>query len=115
MRTAEERGYEAVLQLDDNVTQFGPIDATRTTYYRDIVQTADSVRVLVEIAMSTNLWMYGAQLTSVQVKGNYPIARPGFTYSVFVEKTGEGRMPYYGTFEVHILILMEKRSNRKTV
>src|SRR3546814_7832871 len=64
MRTAEERGYEAVLQLDDNVTQFGPIDATRTTYYRDIVQPADSVRVLVEIAMSTNLWMRSEEHTS---------------------------------------------------
>lgn len=107
MRSAQERGYEAVLQLDDNVTQFGPVDATRTTYYRDIVQPADSVRALVEIAMSTNLWMFGAQLTSVQVKGDYPIARPGFPYSVFVEKTGDGRMPYYGPFEDDIMHAME--------
>lgn len=107
MRSAEERGYDAVVQLDDNVTQLGPIDATRTTYYRDIVQPADSIRTLVEIAMSTNLWMFGAQLTSVQVKGDYPIARPGFPYSVFVEKTGDGRMPYYGPFEDDIMHAME--------
>src|SRR3546814_11635019 len=57
--------------------------------------------------MSTNLWMFGAQLTSVQVKGNYPIARPGFPFSVFVEKTGDGRMPYYGPFEDDIMPAME--------
>ncbi len=107
MQDAERRGYDLVLQLDDNITAFGPVDALRTSHYRDILQPVDSVRVVVEIAMSTNLWMFGAQLTAVQRPESAPIARTGFPYSVFVEKTGEGRMPYYGPFEDDIMHALE--------
>lgn len=107
MRTAEERGYDLVLQLDDNITEFGPIDAPRVHYFTDIIQPADSIRVMAEIALSTNLWMFGAQLSTVQLKGSPPVARVGFPYSCFLEKTGPGRMPYYGPFEDDIMHAME--------
>jgi hypothetical protein len=107
MRTAEERGYDLVLQLDDNILWFGPVDATRTAHYRDIIQPADSIKVMMEMALSTNLSMFGAQLTAVQRRGDSPVARVGFPYSCFLEKTGPGRMPYYGPFEDDIMHAME--------
>lgn len=107
MRTAEERGYDLVLQLDDNVVQFGPLDASRTHYYRDILQPADSIRVMIELALSTNLAMFGAQLSTIQPQPVTVPLRPGFPYSVFLEKTGPLRMPYYGPFEDDIMHAME--------
>lgn len=107
MQTAEARGYDLVLQLDDNVINFGPVDSTRTHYYRDILQPADSVRVMVEIACSTNLSMFGAQLSSIQQPPTAAPVRVGFPYSFFLEKTGSGRMPYYGPFEDDIMHAME--------
>lgn len=107
MRTAEERDYDLVLQLDDNITSFGPLESTRLISQPEVAQRAECVRIMAELILSTNLYMFGAQLGSVSVLPKIPPVRPGFPYSFFLEKTGPGRMPYYGPFEDDIMHAME--------
>lgn len=104
MRTAEERGFDAVLQLDDNVAQLGIMNVNSPE--GQIRSEGWACRQLTEIVASTNVMMCGMQLNSVPFK-EYTILRPGFPYSVFVERTGPGRMPYHGPFEEDIMQAME--------
>lgn len=109
MRSGESRGYDLVLQLDDNIEKVGPINSSRTggMGYRDIVTAADMVRIAAEIAQATNLSMLGFQLSAVAPQKSLAVARVGYPYSFFLEKTGPGRMPYYGPFEDDIMHALE--------
>lgn len=106
MRSAEDRGYDAVLQLDDNVDVIGLLNANQPAF-RSALDPGTLLHCLVELTLSTNSYMTGAQLSSVVPKGFTTLLRPGYPYSVFVERTGPGRMPYYGPFEDDIMHALE--------
>lgn len=106
MRSAEDRGYDAVLQMDDNVDVIGLLSAHQPAL-RGAVAPGRLLHLLIELALSTNSHMTGAQLNSVPPKALVTTVRPGYPYSVFVEKTGPGRMPYYGPFEDDIMHALE--------
>jgi hypothetical protein len=106
MRTAEDRGYDLVLQLDDNVLNLGLLNSNRPAF-RAVMNPGACALTLCDLAVSTNAHMLGAQLASVPPSGLTSILRPGFPYSVFVEKTGSGRMPYHGPFEDDIMHALE--------
>jgi hypothetical protein len=95
MRSAEERGYDAVLQMDDNIMRLGLLNANQPAY-RAAMPSGEMLRWLAEFSASTNAMMLGAQLNSAVPKGKVQMVRPGYPYSCFIEKTGPGRMPYYG-------------------
>lgn len=104
MRTAEERGYDAVLQLDDNIEGIGALN-TNSPDYRRASPPAVMVRHLLEVSQSTNAHMLGFQLNST-VPGKTHIVRAGFPYSFFLEKV-PARQPYYGPFEDDIMHALE--------
>lgn len=106
MRSAEDRGYDAVLQLDDNVQVIGLLNANQPAF-RSALSPGVLLWTLVELTLSTNSYMTGAQLSSVVPKGMTALMRPGYPYSVFVERTGPGRLPYYGPFEDDIMHALE--------
>jgi hypothetical protein len=101
MRSGEERGFDAVLQLDDNITLMGLMNCTRPTY-REAMDPATMVRLLAELTDCTTAAMCGMQLNSVPPVKVQTI-RPGYPYSCFIEKTGPGRMPYFGPYEDDIM------------
>lgn len=101
-RTAEERGYDAVLQLDDNVKRLGVVGAHRP-FYREISSTLEIVSIMAELSASTNASMLGIRLDSIPPSARTKVLRPGFPYSFFIEKVGAGRLPYYGPFEDDIM------------
>lgn len=105
MRSAETRGFDAVLQLDDNILNLGLINSQRPAL-RAGLSAGAMCALLVEFAASTNVAMCGAQLSQVPPTRLKTI-RPGFPYSAFVEKTGPGRLPYHGPFEDDIMQAME--------
>lgn len=109
MQTAEERGYDAVLQLDDNVIRLGVLNANQPSY-RSVMSPGRMLRLLVELSASTNAMMLGAQLNSTPPT-RFQVIRPGYPYSVFIERTGSGRMPYYGPFEDDIMHALEYARN----
>lgn len=102
MRSGEERGYDAVLQLDDNIDVVGLLNANQPAY-RGTLDPGTLLAALAELSLSTNAWMVGAQLSSVVPKGYTTLIRPGYPYSVFVERCGPGRLPYFGPFEDDIM------------
>lgn len=106
MRTAQERGFDAVLQLDDNIIRVGPISATRTAY-ASVTSPREMYAILAELLFSTNCATLGFQLSSVVPKRKAFVLRPGYPYSSFMEKTGPGRLPYYGPFEDDIMHALE--------
>lgn len=110
MRSAEERGFDAVLQMDDNVTTLGLLNCTQPAY-RDALAAGEVLRVLTDLCLSTNARMTGAQLNSVLPTGRVSTIRPGFPYSVFAERCGLGRMPYHGPFEDDIMHALEYGRN----
>lgn len=106
MRSAEERGYDAVLQMDDNVEHLGLLNCTQPSF-RAALDPGEMLRLLAELSASTNVMMLGAQLNSSPPQGKVRVVRGGFPYSVFIEKCGPGRMPYYGPFEDDIMHALE--------
>lgn len=104
MREGERRGYDAVIQLDDNILTISPINADRH-YGRKC--HGQMFHLLTEIGMSTNVSMLGMRLNSVQANPVGKFVRVGFPYSIFMEKVGPGRLPYYGPFEDDIMHAME--------
>jgi hypothetical protein len=106
MQSAEERGYDAVLQLDDNITHLGLLTCSHPAC-RAAMAPGVMLSLLAELAASTNAMMLGAQLNSAVPRGKVKMARVGFPYSCFIEKCGPGRMPYYGPFEDDIMHAME--------
>jgi hypothetical protein len=105
MRTAEERGYDAVLQLDDNVDRLGLLNALYPTY-RAAMTPGRMIGLLIELSASTTATMLGMQISSVPPT-KLDTVRPGYPYSVFIERTGTVRMPYYGPFEDDIMHALE--------
>jgi hypothetical protein len=110
MRSAEERGYDAVLQMDDNVITIGLLNSSLVGY-RAALPAGDLLRILADFCLSTNARMCGAQLNSVMPTGLVQTIRPGYPYSVFVERCGPGRMPYHGPFEDDIMHALEYARN----
>ncbi len=99
-REAERRGCWGVLQLDDNIKFLrllagtpGKVTAARLgglAYYTE---------VLARIALGSNARMVGAHLDAVISRERPVVARTGFCYSMFIEKVGQGREPWYGPVE----------------
>lgn len=110
MRSGEERGFDAVLQMDDNVTTLGVLNSTLPAY-RDALSAGECLRILTDLALSTNAMMTGGQLNSIMPSGLITTIRPGYPYSVFVERTGPGRLPYFGPFEDDIMHALEYARN----
>lgn len=102
MKTGEERGYDAVLLLDDNVKALAPVHAELIECRRTMAP-GPMLRLLADLCLSTNARMCGAQLNSVPLARSVKVIRPGYPYSVYVEKTGPGRIPYFGPFEDDIM------------
>lgn len=107
MRTGEARGYDMVLQVDDNIGRVGVIDCKRAASHL-AVSPAGVVGLVRDIAWATNVSMMGIQLNAVGPAGSgRQLVRVGFPYSLFVEKTGPGRMPWVGPFEDDIMHALE--------
>ena len=97
---AERRGCWGVLQLDDNIQEFRFVRSGFTG-----VQLAKRegglgfvAEVLAAITLSTNGRMVGANLSSMG-SPQIGVSRPGFPYSCFIERVGEGREHWFGPFE----------------
>lgn len=107
-RLAEERGYWAVLQLDDNLLELRLFsDSAMSRQFTDehggLSVYAD---LLAAVTLSTNSVMTGARLSSVAPAGQLRprlLARPGFPYSLFLERTGPSREKWHGPYEDDIL------------
>ncbi len=100
-RTAEERGYWGVLQMDDNIDRISCFNSHAPA--RRIVMERGGLGMfadlLAAVTLSTNGWMTGAFLASVNPHYKHFVARPGFPYSLFLERVGEGRESWVGPFE----------------
>lgn len=107
MRTGERGGFDLVLQLDDNVTHVGVIEATSHRYRTPGRTFAEQVHIMAELAMSTNAATLGMQLNSVVPRKRARTLRPGYPYSIFLEKCGAGRLPYFGPFEDDVMHSLE--------
>lgn len=96
---AERRGCWGVLQLDDNIVRLclfkGGAAAVNVVGNGGMGLFAD---LLAAGALSTNARTVGAQLDAV-ITEKHRLIRPGFPYSLFVEKVGPGREHWYGPFE----------------
>lgn len=102
-REAERRGCWAVLQLDDNIDTWAFL--RRSGHSMQFTNRAGGLALFLDlfaaVALATNARTVGAQLDSVSPSSNQArqIARPGFPYSCFLERVGEGREEWYGPFE----------------
>lgn len=97
---AERRGCWGVLQLDDNIQKVSIVNDTPNGFeidrrHGELAGVMDS---LAAVTLSTNGHMVGAQLSAVGTIDK-KLSRPGFPYSCFIEKVGEGRENWYGPFE----------------
>lgn len=97
---AERRGCWGVLQLDDNIISTTAVaqDSAGEATLRAHGGMSFIADILAGVALSTNGRMVGAQLTSV-ITNQAKVSRPGFPYSCFIERVGEGREHWYGPFE----------------
>jgi TET-Associated Glycosyltransferase len=105
-RTAGERGYWAVLQLDDNLTTLlcltgGHVARMVADRHGGLSLFAD---MLAAVTLATNSRMTGAIVDSVAPQQDSDVlARAGFSYSLFLERCGEGREEWHGPYEDDIL------------
>lgn len=99
-REAERRGCWGVLMLDDNLDRIMFVRDTRggNAVIANLGGFAFFVDMLAAVALSTNARTVGAQLSSIP-EPEFKIARPGFPYSCFIERVGEGREEWYGPYE----------------
>lgn len=99
-REAERRGCWAVVQLDDNIEVLAVARGSRAAKHvaKERGGMGLFVEILCAVAASTNGRMVGAQIQAVS-NVEAKMCRPGFPYSLFVEKVGEGREPWWGPFE----------------
>jgi hypothetical protein len=100
-RVAEERGCWGVLQLDDNILQVNVFRGSKAGHrvaeaHGRLALHAD---VLSAVTLSTNGRMTGAFLDSVRPSYKFCVARVGFPYSLFLERTGPGREEWFGPYE----------------
>lgn len=100
---AEKRGCWGVLQLDDNIVAVRIPKGTRSS--TQVVNMNGGMGLVGDLlsgaALSTNARMVGAQLSSIPYGQGLErtIVRPGFPYSLFIEKVGAGREHWFGPFE----------------
>lgn len=103
---AESRGCWGVLQLDDNfrgLYLFMGYAWTSAIAARHggLALFAD---ILAAVTLATNAAMCGAELDSLNPAAQVGLfARAGFPYSLFAERVGPGREPWYGPYEDDIL------------
>lgn len=102
MRLGAAGNYDAVFQLDDNLTFIGPLDSSRRSY-RETSSAIEIFKIMQDITFATNVVMCGIQLNSVPAPPEPLLIRPGFPYSAFIEKVSPTRLPYYGPFEDDIM------------
>lgn len=97
---AERRGCWGVLQLDDNIVSVHVVtnSAPFTNKLGGMRYVAD---ILGAAALATNGRTVGAQLQSVPPQKKW--IRPGFPYSLFVERILPDREHWYGPFEDDIM------------
>jgi hypothetical protein len=113
-RLAEERGYWAVLQLDDNIRDIccfrhRSAGVRVAANHGGLGMFAD---ILAAVTLSTNGWMTGAFLASVSPnRWSLRVSRTGFPYSLFVERIGPGRENWHGPFEDDIIHAYQYGSN----
>lgn len=105
MHTAAERGYDVVIQLDDNIQTVGVISSTRTHNWPGMSRLPIA-QTLIDFTQSTNLRMVGMNLSSSVPTAALPAVRTGFPYSFFAERV-DGRNHYHGPFEDDIMQAME--------
>jgi TET-associated glycosyltransferase-like protein len=103
-RLAEERGYWATLQLDDNIIDLSLFRRHYTSNSRIAEEEGGMgmfADVLAAITLSTNGWMVGAFLTAVPPSANEKlvVSRTGFPYSLFIERVGPNREAWVGPYE----------------
>jgi hypothetical protein len=102
MRSAEEQGFDAVVQLDDNVRIVGPISASSTSRYPG-VDAGEMTLLAAELCLSSTAVTVGFQIASIKPYRYHRLLRTGFPYSVFAERCGAARMPWFGPFEDDIM------------
>ena len=102
-REAERRGCWAVLQLDDNIDWLYFLRGTN--WSKQFVYERGGMGLFLDlfagIMLSTNARTVGAQLDAVAPSSKQAsiVARPGFPYSLFLERVGPGREEWFGPFE----------------
>lgn len=106
-RVAAERGYWAVLELDDNIQRLSAFAAREGS--NRVVRQAGGLGmfadILAAVTLSTNSRMTGAMLMSINPASEpRRFARAGFPYSLYLERVDKpDRDPYYGPIEEDIL------------
>lgn len=97
---AERRGCSAVLQLDDNISTISFVEerGVGKPFAREHGGLALFLEFFIAFMKSTNARMVGAQLASIP-EPQLKVTRPGFCYSLFLEKVGEGRENWFGPYE----------------
>lgn len=106
-REAEARGCWGWLNLDDNVDRLSIHRATGAS--SRVVQEQGGASIFADLlgalALATNAYSVGAQLEAVSPGRSdaNTVIRPGFPYSLFVERVGPAREPWVGPFEDDIM------------
>lgn len=97
---AERRGCWGVMQLDDNINRLGVprTSGAGIAIARRHGGMALYADLLSAVVQCTNGREVGGSLASVPTIQT-TIARPGFPYSLFVERVGQGREHWFGPFE----------------
>jgi hypothetical protein len=103
-RFAQDRGCWAVMQLDDNIDNlsiFRRHYAASMRIARNEGGLGMYADVLGAITLSTNGHMTGAFLAAVPPSSSEKlvVSRPGFPYSLFIERVGEDREEWFGPTE----------------
>ncbi|MDN5919390.1 MAG: hypothetical protein L0I76_30550 [Pseudonocardia sp.] len=102
-REAERRGCWGVLQLDDNIRRLTAVRGNG--FSARLVERRGGLGLfadlLAAVTLSTNSRMTGAGLgANPNLKpSERKVANAGFPYSLFIERVGAGREPWYGPFE----------------
>lgn len=104
-RVAEQRGHWAVLQLDDNIKRLGYLNDYSPAHrlvknHGGLGLFAD---ILTAVTLSTNGFMTGARMSGVPADKKLSVARPGFPYSLFLERVDAEREAWYGPYEDDIM------------
>lgn len=106
-REAERRGCWAVLHLDDNIDWLCFLRGTGAS--KEIVMRHGGMALyldlLAAVSLSTNAPFVGVNTdyTSPSVKQASVVARPGFPYSLYLERVGDGREAWFGPYEDDIM------------
>lgn len=102
-REAERLGCWGVLMLDDNIIslRFWRGTGASIRVVHDHGGLALYADLLAALSLSTNARMLGAQLNAVIPSGaeGDRLLRPGFPYSLFIERVGESREEWHGPYE----------------